>query len=853
MTDGLVRRKRLFDALSTTHKIRVITAPSGFGKTTLVRTWVDTLPSDDFTLVWIALSDDVPTRRELWQLVATGMARSGLVSSTVHRQLTSEIDAADDPVSPVSRLLDGCGSVLLVIDAYERLIGIGESIDDDLVRLVAELRELDVVVTTRGTTPLADEVLVMRGIVRVVDESELAFTTEEIEQLLEMHAPQAVSDADRIARGTRGYPLAARAVAHSLSGPGEHGTADERTWQRLVTQDLTAQIADPKVVAFVLDTSVPPYFDSVLASRLTDGEDVDTVLAQLEWNGFGRWIPYAHAHPVFQYVESVRDVFLAKLRSDDPRRYARAAGRSAAWLHHHGDHGLALSLAIDAEKYALASSICRSLVMTNPDIYTTSLFERHLRRVPRAALNNHSTFAFLRAMAYAASPATRASAAEYFHIAAAHALDDVERLSPRDALHQYVGLQVCFRYLGRNAEAATAARACLDVFDELSSADRDEIGDFVSLASTVCAYSLLQVGEVDRARAVAGQAVTSADLPWWRNYALGFVVGIDALDGRGPDARAAVAVSDPEMLVESGRRLPHVLGVLGQAVLRLDELDFSGAVHEFDRARWLMDVAESWPYITWVLMHARLADGQAGAEARRVAEALSTRPGPPGIGQNLGTTALLNALAVLWLADGRAHDAHSLLRSDTPCPGQLAPATVLHQLVTGDPAGAVRDTVALLTQPGHTIRSTTAVETLGAAAALRGGNVATCLELLERATARYEVFGVRAHLLYVPDSDLMALRDVAHSRQRSAAEAYLAGVSSPIRDVNPSAVRLSRREIEALRASATFATRAEVADALFVSANTVKSQLSSAYRKLGVTTKDEAIRRAVELGLLQRP
>lgn len=52
---------------------------------------------------------------------------------------------------------------------------------------------------------------------------------------------------------------------------------------------------------------------------------------------------------------------------------------------------------------------------------------------------------------------------------------------------------------------------------------------------------------------------------------------------------------------------------------------------------------------------------------------------------------------------------------------------------------------------------------------------------------------------------------------------------------------------------ARYRTRDELASALFVSANTVKSQLNSAYRKLGVTTKDAAIQRVIELDLLRRP
>ena len=43
----------------------------------------------------------------------------------------------------------------------------------------------------------------------------------------------------------------------------------------------------------------------------------------------------------------------------------------------------------------------------------------------------------------------------------------------------------------------------------------------------------------------------------------------------------------------------------------------------------------------------------------------------------------------------------------------------------------------------------------------------------------------------------------------------------------------------------------EIASSLFISRNTVKSEAVSIYRKLGVSSRSEAIERAVEVGLLE--
>ena len=43
----------------------------------------------------------------------------------------------------------------------------------------------------------------------------------------------------------------------------------------------------------------------------------------------------------------------------------------------------------------------------------------------------------------------------------------------------------------------------------------------------------------------------------------------------------------------------------------------------------------------------------------------------------------------------------------------------------------------------------------------------------------------------------------------------------------------------------------EIASRLFISRNTVKSEAVAIYRKLGVSSRSEAIERAVEVGLLE--
>ncbi len=67
---------------------------------------------------------------------------------------------------------------------------------------------------------------------------------------------------------------------------------------------------------------------------------------------------------------------------------------------------------------------------------------------------------------------------------------------------------------------------------------------------------------------------------------------------------------------------------------------------------------------------------------------------------------------------------------------------------------------------------------------------------------------------------------------------------------NQTTVPLTGSELAVLRFLPSHLTNQEIAEALFLSINTVKTHLRSVYRKLGVTTRRQAISAAGRLGLL---
>jgi LuxR family transcriptional regulator, maltose regulon positive regulatory protein len=82
----------------------------------------------------------------------------------------------------------------------------------------------------------------------------------------------------------------------------------------------------------------------------------------------------------------------------------------------------------------------------------------------------------------------------------------------------------------------------------------------------------------------------------------------------------------------------------------------------------------------------------------------------------------------------------------------------------------------------------------------------------------------------------------------SAIERRLPGPARP-RPVAQS-YELSERELTVLRLLPSALSQREIGNELYVSLNTVKTHTRSIFRKLGVSTRDEAVARARQAGLL---
>jgi LuxR family maltose regulon positive regulatory protein len=116
----------------------------------------------------------------------------------------------------------------------------------------------------------------------------------------------------------------------------------------------------------------------------------------------------------------------------------------------------------------------------------------------------------------------------------------------------------------------------------------------------------------------------------------------------------------------------------------------------------------------------------------------------------------------------------------------------------------------------------------------------TFLRLSDPATARALIDDARAAARRLDESDLLHAWITALDDEAGAASAALL----------PTRVSLTTAELRILRFLPTHLSLREIGERLYVSANTVKTQAHAVYRKLGASSRSQAVARAAELGLL---
>jgi LuxR family maltose regulon positive regulatory protein len=834
--------------------LTALMGPPGTGKTLAMASWAARNQSSS-RVAWVTLDEFDNRPRVLWGYVMTALRRAGVAVPHVSWSAAC-VDTMDHEflVRLASALAAAEPPVILVLDDLHLLTE--RPALQGLTYLMRNAPQgLRVMVASRIDPLLPLHRFRLTGELTEIRADQLAFSVPEAGVLMAQHDVALRQDAlECLTERAEGWAAGLRLAAISMQGHPdpeqfvkEFVAEDSPVVGYLVEEVLNAQ--PPGIRDLLLRTSILDSFDTGIASELSDEHARNDVSDLVRANAFvlpagSGWYRY---HALFA------DVLRLKLRHESPDLVPELHRRAAGWYRRNGLLTQAVRHAATAGDWQLAARIVvgeLAVGQLNQTGGDHSLADEFTRLRPAQAWTTPEPLLVAAALALAGDrPASTWLAAAEGMLGA---LPAAEATPARLAAAQ-IRLAASRRTgdLGSMAAAVVEAQAMLAAVPTAVVARCPWIGAQVLSGRGAVELWSGHLGEAAATFEAAIAAIPAAGSTHERAGCLGYLALADALRGRLN--RATGTAGDAERLPAPITPAAHV--ALAAVHVERNELrQAHGDLKRAEAALRLHPDRLTGTVACLVAARKALAEGHPDSAVEIVRKARHGGPLPYWLERRL---AMLESRACA--AAGDATSALDAAGRTDPASLEAAVTQAHAWLAAGDPQAA-RKSLAGHRERSEAVPDHVRLEAWLATAQISYGSgdraegrrsLQRALRLGEPERLRLPFTLERAWLRRV----LRADPDLAHV-YRDLLEPDLVG---PAREPAPQPGAraapvmlepLSSREREVLQYAAEMLDTMEIAAVLFISVNTVKSHLKSIYRKLAVTHRGEAVRRARQLRIL---
>jgi LuxR family maltose regulon positive regulatory protein len=316
-------------------KLILVSAPAGFGKSTLLTEWLAAAPAGRTAVGWVSLDQSDNDPASFWAYVIAALRR---VRAEVGEHSLSLLNSS--PTAPIesvlATLINEIGAVeddfALVLDDYHVIDTpeIHQALSFLLDRLPPRMH---LVIATRSDPPLPLARLRARGELTELRAADLRFTPDEAAAFLNqvMALDLSPEDVAALEQRTEGWIAGLRLAALSVQGREDaHGfvaafAGDNRYIVDFLVEEVLHRQPEP-VRRFLLQTSILDRLTGSLCDAVTDGEGGRAVLEMLERRNLFV-VPLDDQRRWFRYHHLFADVLLAPAQNAINARYLSAARR----------------------------------------------------------------------------------------------------------------------------------------------------------------------------------------------------------------------------------------------------------------------------------------------------------------------------------------------------------------------------------------------------------------------------------------------------------------------------------------------------------------------------------------------
>ena len=869
---GIVSRRALWEQLAHAGRVTVVPAPPGSGKTVLLRSWIGQ-PGLAGRAAWVAVQDQDRDPVRFWIAVADAL-RGTAAGSALVRPLTAAPEL--DGWTVVERILEDLGSleewVWLVLDDVHELGRAGALSQLELLVMRAP-PQLRFVLATRHDVRLGLHRLRLEGELTEIRAEDLRFTLAETRALFDAARVELSDEAVALLhKRTEGWAAGLRLAALSMAGHPEPDLFAEEFCgsERTVAEYLLAEVLERQSAEarrLLLRTSVLERVNGELADLLTGGSGGERVLQDLEEAG-AFVVSLDSRRSWFRYHQMFADLLQLELRRSAPGELPALHSAAAGWF-------AGKAYPVEAVRHAQAAQDWDMAARLLTDCWTGlglggqgATAHELLTAFPANIVTADAGLTTL----MAADELTWESLeeAEHYLSRAARRLEGSERPVPVPAERGRLQVLLAItrlRLARQRGDLPAVAAEANRLVAPAEAADAPQLGlgeDLRALAVINLGIAETWAARLEDADRHLQQGVAlarrierpylelialahGAAVAYFRSYVLAEQRGRQAIElarrnGWGEDQAVGIAYAVLGLMMVAQGRLEDVEPWLERAgqTLRIEAEPAAGMYLYF--ARWILDMARG-----------RYQEALADLEA---AERLAGTLVSPHAGAASIQARMLQTLVRLGQTD-RVEAALAGLNEHEPS-AEMRTILASLKLAQQDPQSAAAALAPITDSSAPAVHPAWMVTALLLEAIARDqlGDHAAAGQALERALDAAEPGRVLIPFLLDPTPILLE----RHARQATAHATLIVEILSLLaRTREPAAPRsegrslrepLSHAETRVLRYLPTRLSAPEIADQLYLSANTVKTHMRHLYQKLGAHHRHEAIEHARVLGLL---
>lgn len=851
-------------------KLTLISAPAGFGKTTLLADWLAGSARPDPAIAWLSLDEGDNEATVFWSHVMAALQAACKKAGASFADLPGAVQPDQGFVAILlNQLAAGEMPILLILDDLHLVDR--PDIHEQLAFLIEHLpAHVHVIASTRADPGLPLARLRVRGDLVEIRSADLRFTREEASTYLNdvMHLSLSTADAATLEQKTEGWIAALQLAVLSLEGREDAAAFIEdfagsgRYIVDYLVEEVLARLPHD-LRQFLMTTSILRRMSAALCDAVT-GETGSgrKMLGRLERQNLFL-VPLDIQRQWFRYHHLFADVLRANLTEVHTQALPEMHRRASEWFEAHGEHSEAIHHALEARDYEWTADLIERALPEMVRQRQEAVLRSWLKPIPEAIIRRRPALGIASAGVLVSMGAFD-GVEDRLNVAEAEIakLADPKPLFAQVELYRTALAQV----RGDLAAADGHARRVLELAPENDHVTRSGAAGFLGILSwtkgdlddaarywTECRDGMRAQGHIAD---VQGTSIALADI---RNT-----------QGRLSEAMrlcaAAVAVA-----TDKGRPLARGIADThaSLAFLHLERNELAEAREHLEHCRELGEVwgLPQFPY-RWRVAEARLdlAEGRPmqalehlrEAEQRYVSDFFpNVRPVPAQIARV--------QIRMGQLDDAERWETTVAVGSDDP-PTYLRESehiTLAALLVARgdahslDLALRLLDRLAGAAAKGGRDRSLVDILVATSLAHRAAHNAPAALEALRQAVALSEPENIRRPFVDAAD-DLASLLKQLSKREASSAfvrSISVAGgrVQDPVASDHPELIEpLSDREVDVLRLLRTDLSGPEIADELAVSLNTLRTHTKNIFEKLGVNSRRAAVRRAEELELFAR-